>query len=45
MLDVVRITQLAEPEACLVWRADVHRHTGAFHQALKSAVTIELRAH
>ena len=45
MLDVIRITQLAEPEACLVWWADVHRHTDAFHQALISAVTIELSAH
>ena len=38
MLDVVKITQLAEPEACLVWRANIHRQTVAFHEALISTV-------
>ena len=38
MLGVVKITQLAEPEACLVWWADVHRQTIALDEALISAV-------
>ena len=38
MLGVVKITQLAEPEACLVWWADVHRQTIALHEALISTV-------
>ena len=37
MLGVVKITQLAEPEACLVWWADVHRQTIALDEALISA--------
>ena len=38
MLGVVKITQLAEPEACLVWWADVHRQTIALYEALISTV-------
>ena len=38
MLGVVKITQLAEPEACLVWWADVYRQTVALDEALKSTV-------
>ena len=38
MLGVVKSTQLAEPEACLVWWADVYRQTFAFHEALVSTV-------
>ena len=38
MLGVVKTTQLAEPEACLVWWADVHRQTIALYEALISTV-------
>ena len=38
MLGVVKSTQLAEPEACLVWWADVHRQTIALDEALISTV-------
>ena len=38
MLGVVKSTQLAEPEACLVSWADVYRQTFAFHEALVSTV-------
>ena len=45
MLNVIRITQLIDPESILVGWTNVHGHTDIFHEALIFAVAIGLNHH
>ena len=45
MLNVIRITQLTDPESILAGWANVHGHTGVFHEAPIFAVAIGLNSH
>ena len=45
MLNVIRITQLTDPESILPGWVNVHGHTGVFHGAPIFAVAIELNSH
>ena len=44
MLNVIRITQLADPESILAEWANVDGHTGVFHEAPIFAVAIGLNS-
>ena len=45
MLNVIRITQLADPESILVGWTNVDGHTGVFHEAPIFAVAMGLKSH
>ena len=45
MLNVIRITQLTDPESILVGWTNVDGHTGVFHEAPIFAVAIGLNSH
>ena len=45
MLNVIRITQLTDPESILAGWANVHGDTGVFHEAPIFAVAIGLNSH
>ena len=45
MLNVIRITQLTDPESILVGWTNVHGHTDIFHEAPIFAVVIGLNHH
>ena len=44
MLNVIKITQLTDPESILAGWANVHGHTGIFHEAPIFAVAIGLNS-
>ena len=45
LLNVIKITQLTDPESILAGWANVHGHTGIFHEAPIFAVAIGLNSH
>ena len=45
MLNVIRITQLTDPESILAGWANVDGHTGIFHEAPIFAVAVGLNSH